>query len=741
MVVSNTYPHVLCAATIADLLGITVAPFDDGVRVWVTETQKNYYLSRSSSLPINNVDVLQPVAQALSGAESAKWLSQDVAGGGTELLEGVTLAQLAAISGSDAASVVYVFDTAAIYRWAPASVATPDGWTVVSAPGGRWIVQGDRIALQPLGGVLDDWERLFGAAGAATAAAAMGIRVVLGPGTWRCDTVQQLSRGLVLDALPGASIVSTLTPTPGGGHLRSVFSYDRIGELPAGGTELAETATAGSTLVEFVGLAGVATVADLVGQEVLITAIDPNFMNQGQAFVIEAASGTGPYAILLDRPVLFAFPAGSGVRRGLRAKNIHLHGHGAPISGTGDRAITLVSAWGSHADDWNIDGSQFSEYNCSFDTGSYASGYERIHVENGHVTALALEACENCWQADCTVESNAPVGPDPGIIIQAAYNTQIRNARASGCTTGMHIGYYIDTVGSHGITIEGGSFNGNGIGVDVRGGTQDVDLYGVDVSFNTSHGVRVLAETAPTRVPGRVRLHGGRLRFNGGAGLLVDGGLACRMEDVYTEENGIGASFVTNGGSLESNGCHHLESNTNPPQSVYQVTAVGSVLRVENCRIQSTNTGFPNVFVLSGGELSLRGIECDMVASSGSIVTQFSGQLAFEDVRNVGASIVNGIVSVGGTTRRGPLANLSNTSTPFTFAGGQPSFGQIVLNGAGTAQTFPFTDAKASDLVADAGRKVLGGAAGFYTTTVNPGVGVVIQGVAGDTSTVEFFVY
>jgi len=101
MASSNDLPHVLFATTLADLAAVHVAPLQDGTRCWVDSVQQNFYLSRTTSLATDGVDVIVPVAQAIVGTPAnTRWLSELVVGTGT--------------GGADSASASLLTDQAAL---------------------------------------------------------------------------------------------------------------------------------------------------------------------------------------------------------------------------------------------------------------------------------------------------------------------------------------------------------------------------------------------------------------------------------------------------------------------------------------------------------------------------------------------------------------------------------------------------------------------------------------------------
>ncbi|HVI41782.1 MAG TPA: hypothetical protein VM577_14110 [Anaerovoracaceae bacterium] len=681
------------------------------------------------------------------GITSVSEIDNTVVGSATGFID--TVAGLAALVGPTTTQTqsIYVRETGAYYSFIANDVTTVDNWIVISPTGGvagRWKLVGTEINISPIGGTSDDWNRLFGIGGAAVAAAAAGVKVILKQGAWLCKTVQQVPRNLVLECAPGVVINASLVSTGGAGHLNSVFSFDQF-TTPLGTTTLASAATVGSNTLSVNSLMGLSTVGSLVGAEILIQDEDPNHINQTAAFVIRAASGSGPYSLTLDRPLLRTWPSsgnGTNVYRGPRAKGIKLIGNGATITGTGDRAISLISAWDCYACDWILDGPGFdSEYTCSFDTGSFQSGYERIRVLSSHATGLALEGCEGCWMADCHVEFKSSDRTNAGILTQAAYNTEIRGCHVSGRTgasgAGLLIGWILDDVASRGVRVIGGSYNGNLIGIDVRGGSNDIEIIGVDCSHNTSNGLRVLAESGPTRNPGRVHIKGGLFRRNGGVGILVDGSKGVRLDNgVFLEENTLGGAATQNGGELRVHGADSVSSIA--AVAHFKANSSNDILVVESSRLSGTPTGFPYGVWNAGGNATVKGIKFDPAMGDQTLtgIVQTGGSLYVEDIESVGVLQTNGITATAGTIRRGPKTNFANFSAPYNLSGSaQPSFGIVTLNGTSPV-TFNFTDIKAQDRPF-ARRSVSAGTPGHYTVAVSAGVGVVVTGSASDTSTIE----
>lgn len=595
------------------------------------------------------------------------------------------------------------------------------------------------ITVSPRGGGADDWASIFGSGGAADVAVSAGKPLVFMAGAYVCASVQQLRRHLTVICSPGVSIVSSLAPS-GGGHLNSVFSYDQFTDPLDDSAVLDVAGVAGAITIDVTGLMGT-TAALLVGAEIAIQ--DLTATNQVAAYTVVAVTGSAaPYTLTLDRPLKFAFADASPVIRYLRAKNIRLIGNGATISGTGDRAISLVSAWDCLVEGFVVDAHQLdTEYACSLDTGSYQSQFRRMHVTSGAATAIAIEACEGCavYDSYATVGTASGDATNAAFMVQAGYDCIFENCHASGRTgasgAGLLVGFVSDTVASHNIKIIGGSFMKNLHGIDVSGSSQDVDIIGANCSYNSQHGIRVVKQSA-SLLPGRVRIFGGTIRGNGYEGCNFDGVLGCRMVGVYTEENGTsghaGAFITANGAELFVSDCDFTESVATPG---CKITGADSVA-IENTRIRSTNTGFwYGVWVSSTGKVSLRGVRFNIANGNGTCaLMNGAGVLYIADCINDGAAIANGVQASAGSVRRGPNSSLKNTTTPYAYSGtGHGSVGTVTLNGA-SAVDYTFADVAATDTVRLTLATVGGTQGPVPSYTITAGTKVSVTGTAADTS-------
>lgn len=543
----------------------------------------------------------------------------------------------------------------------------------------QWL--SSHVAVGPLGGGNDDWTRIFGPNGTAVRATQQGKVLVFTPGEFVCasgltPTVGfNLPRGLRWWMSPGTIIRSELTSTGGADHRNSPINYDGFTDF-LGATNPAAPVGAGAITMTTAGLMGAANAAALIGTEIQIEELAPNEINQQQAFiVIDSVAAGGGATLTLDRPTNRAFSVASQVSRGTMALGILIWGNGAVVYGTGDRLVSLASARNTFVDDLDLRAPGFdNEYSCSLDSGSYRSGLSRFRVASSPATALALEAAESCFMADCVVETTDPASTraNAAALMQACYHSEIRNLSATGRTgingAGLLIGFLNDVVGCRRCRVRGGRLAKNLIGLDIRGGSQDVDVEGVSIEFNDSHGVRALAEAVPVQVPGRVRVKGGSLYRNGGVGFFADGSRGNRVDQCKVEENTLGGVATVNGGEIRCEGADFVSSFVGVASA--KCNSVDDVLTCEGCDFSGTQIGVGYGVWVAAGKCSVRSPRFSYANGNMVCVVQVGGTLYIDDAENVGAAVVNGLLSVGGTVKIGPNAIFDNTTAPVTTAGG-----------------------------------------------------------------------
>jgi hypothetical protein len=731
---ANTFPHVIQAKDIPDLASIHVAELDFGAICFVISVDADFTLTPHPSTPPDGVNVVSPVPQAAVGKPGAAWQKGGGGGGGTEFLEGTTLAALAFTTGSDGNSVVYVFDTHAFYRWNPGGSATPDGWTVVSAPGGQWLLQGATIALSPLGGGSDDWVRLFGSGGAAQAMSYKGEIVFL-PGPWTCSSKQIVPSGTTILGSAGVKILSTLAPSGDG------FSADpfyAVATTFGASNVLASNAVIGLATLSLATIAGISA-----GSMITASVSAANF---AQSFIVQSISGTGPFTVNLDRPVLYPFESSSANNRlaSVYAANfprdIQISGGGMTISGTGDRAIEIAGGWDCLVEDVHVVSGGFVGFAMAFDVGSFRCGFRRCTVNGAQsvIVCMALEANEASFMEDCNVIYSGSISFETGFYCYSSRACTLSRCRASNCEVGAQLDWDGGTAAGFSPSencrlIDSDFYRNSSHGVHVQSGSNWVIE---SVSCNNNFGSGIYVENDPTNNPPTV---------------------ATGTKIIGCQTNGNAVDGVTIVGAVDT----EITSLTANQNSGYGLNTTGNVI-VTNIVSRECVTGGINVSV--GGSLimseydvssdlngfwigiTLNGTIADPQIADGVITMQGTGtKIGISHATGSSYDRISNSRTVGGTfgyvnntagsgMYRGALVDFSSATTPFSFSGAQPSWGTVVLNGA-TPVSFPFARANAGSIV-NLTYMTAGGAPNHAPSfTIVPGTGISVTGTAGDTST------
>lgn len=523
MASSNTFPHVIQAIDIADMASIHVSELDYGTICFVVSANADFTLTPTPSTPPDGVTVVAPVPQAAVGKPGAAWEKGGGGGGGGSLfIDGTTLAALAVTIGNDSNALVYVFDTHAFYRWSPAGAATPDGWTVVTAPGGQWLLQGDTLALNPIGAPFDDGARI---SLAVNAVAAKGGTVALLPGTYLIQTAIEIVSpvGVELTAPQGGVILQGAIP-PGGTIIGADSWNSRVPQ-----TTLAAPVVQGQPTLQVTAIGAIA-----IGSEIALFSVAQG----GACYTVTNVVGT---TVTVERPVLRPYAAGTEVSTMAPGKPFpkNVHVSGMVFTGTAGTCVEFIGgATNCSVEDCTSNGN-WTNWVFNFDYGSLRSTFSRLSQGVSDTTIgwwVGFEGAEDCEAYACHgVASGFPIG----FWVNTSVNVNHDDCSYGGATVG----------------IEYGSNDPGGTGT----GCISCTVTGSDFTDSASSGVAILdgatdirvVDTAANRCPTGVIL---------GVNLTTTPPTACVVQNLEAK-NCSTASVSVNGG----NGHHILN-----------VTATGS---------------------------------------------------------------------------------------------------------------------------------------------------------------------
>lgn len=323
---------------------------------------------------------------------------------------------------------VYVEEFDAVFAWDALSEADADGYTILghaqaATLPGRWNLVGDRITLSPRGGGLDDWPRVM----AACAALAYRGEIHLRTGAWLCKSNQVTPSGTRLTFAPGCTLACSLTPLGIGGAFAASPFWNGGGTEVANTTTLADDADIGDVEIEVASAAGL-SVGDIIN------------LRHSDAWIrqrkIIAIDGT---TVRIDEPLLRPHYIGDGVAVVDGTLDVVVIGNGLEITGTGDAAFELISAWRCYVEGINVSGTGWGIYQFAFDVAARDCWWVRCNADGGNIVlgGFAHDFGERTHMIDCNsrrfVHSNVThCSTDDCSVTRGNITEQVRNIADSG---------------------------------------------------------------------------------------------------------------------------------------------------------------------------------------------------------------------------------------------------------------------------------------------------------------------
>jgi hypothetical protein len=522
-----------------------------------------------------------------------------------------TLSGLAAEPGPAAAKLVTVAEVDARYEFVVGDSSTANSWTVIAPTGGtagRWILRSERIYLSPLGAGMDDWPRLIG--GACAAMSAVGGMVLMRSGTWQCKSKVPLpNAGVDLVGNDAVLVISSLIDD---GQPSTAPFLAQPGSITSS-TALAAANVPGSATISSTG-----SVA--VGSLVRIKDSTTGTGFHGGTYTVRGVSGSGPFSVTLDRPVLDSLGAGDPVDvLPSMPTRIRILGNGMRVSGTGTRLLELICARHCLVDQVRFvpDVAMTDDLVASFDLFGYDNEFRQCEVDGGGVghVGFALESQERSRITRCRAHHLA----ETGFTVYDSSECTIEMASAWANAFGLSITADGNVIGCRDTLVVGGSYNGNtSTGISIHNGSRSTRLVDVVSRYNatnvhigdagsvvsdtvlsgrcdraTTFGVTV-ASTARGTLLRTVDVSNSKTGLNLGSGADVD-------LDGITFNGATGAGFfvINSAAKVSARGLHIATSNT----GINVVNISGGRFDCAESNISSGSTS--NLFKLTAGVLTL----------------------------------------------------------------------------------------------------------------------------------------
>ena len=568
------------------------------------------------------------------------------------------------------------------------------------------------VTLRPLGDGQDDWPTLLSMA----AQVAYEQPILMLPGKsgehWLCQSAGALPSGTTI--LGTSDTIVEMSLSAAGHQQNSAFLAVPV---PAGndGT-LAADATLGASELSLALQS-----APSAGQAIQITT-----GTTGAVYDLLQVSGSGPYVVIVDRPVLFPFAEGSAVSVLTSYPcDIRIFGGGMRVTGTGDRCVEFVAACRCRIEDlkYETSGGAISDVAMSFDVAGRENVFARCSVDLSSGPALAhgilLESQERSQIVQCTVSSS----PYVGLYMVDSYGSTIADSSAVGCKIGVWIGtdegFGNIQCAVLGCTADTGE---TGIGTGLASGTVlsrcvVTNQSDAGISIAQAQGTSVLDCRSTGNSRGLIIWTGATKTFV--RNIDVSQSITCGvLATTDVDISGLVARGITS------------------QQSVISLQGPTSALRDFDIEMEAIGHGVDaagNLARISGGTITM--------ANAGSIGI-YAGACGTCYVD--GSALSGGACAVylahGATLRSGPGVDFSGCKQGvYVGAGCYGSTGSLVANGSNVVNV-SWPDLQVGDDVS-LERLVDGGTVGGPPrVTKTPGVGFSVTADGGDTSTYRYSV-
>jgi hypothetical protein len=594
------------------------------------------------------------------------------------------------------------------------------------------------VFVRPLGGGVDDWPRLMGTIVAA--AIANGQTVVMLPGTaaapWQClSTVQVPS---------GASILGT-PETVVNVNLTGVTTADTPFTLAPGTLSL----TAATAVDIAAGATAITSPITVPVNSVIVLSTTTG--KTTMRYKVLAVTGSGPYTLTLDRPVLFTtFTVANATTISLLtggSSNVTIDGQGMLVlgvkaGGLADFALAYRASLKNIVFDatgmvFNAGANPGIGFTACFDSKA-----EDVAVLQAAVTAnVVIQTCESFFGTRFRVAADGVGGTSEGILVENSIVCTLRDTVVSGVTSmGCEVNASTD------ILLEGGTFTkcaplvlATNIGcVHITNGSLRTKLVNLVMSYSRADGLDIDSTIA---APVGTIVVGCSVIGNANNGFYVfPGCLGTQITDVQSTGNADGdlvqADCVIHGYACPGNnaggiGVLQLQNGANTAVEVDGIELVNTT--ASGVAIEKTGAGVARI---SNAHITLTAAGTALKLTSSGLA-----QVTNLTVDGAGVGTSTGINLASGTTLRvGANVDVDACATPQTIAGGAfISRAQFTANST-TPVSVAFAALKSTDRITT---KVhtLG------TVTVNPpepliiqtaGVGFTATSITTDTSVYDW---
>lgn len=480
----------------------------------------------------------------------------------------------------------------------------------------------------------------------------LGIRVVFVPeGTYYIGST--------------ITIPSNVTLRGAGRHLTTFVSGITPASNPNNATFHAAAASAsGSTTLSAgntLGARTISTAASIAtGAIILINDTVSGAGLRTMSYDVVSVSGSGPYTVTLDRPVLIQYGTGDAVSV-VPSQPTGIVLEDFAITGSADRFIELVSARACIVRRVRMTVTSGASHDIvhSFDVGGRFNLQEDLEVDGGAIAAdcIAQEGQEGTVTRRCVTRRSTAYG----IVMHDTVHAAIEDCHASNHAFGLVLTADGSVKGSLGTRVRGGSFcNNTTEGIAVVNGCTDTHILGVDARFNPK------ALTADTTTVGLVAQGCNLSAHTTNAVAVGSGAVGVRFDDCDLSGDATTVS-ISAAGDVNFHNCRITACK--------QIGLFTGKVTFSQCYMKCNPVSAQNVLYLSSGSPRVSLVECQIECATNScnVVSIAAGVCTIAQTTITatgGATGVLGMYISAGSLFIGAGVDASGCGTPLSSAGG-----------------------------------------------------------------------
>ena len=347
------------------------------------------------------------------------------------------------------------------------------------------------------------------------------------------------------------------------------------------------------------------------GNSIFDTTADPASMTGGDGIDIEGAASTGNTVV--NNIIESNAQAGVAISNGASGNIVGstTAGNGNTVIKNGGSGIVLVDA-GTSAN--QVMGNRIGIDDTGAGTGNTGAGILINRQASGNIIGGSSPGAGNIIsdnlvgiQLQAGAANNTIFGNDIGTALDGSFNKDLGNGKGivSVVAGPNPIGGATETPG----TGAGNKIVGNGIGVEIRGGTDTLGdtaqgdvLKGNEIAQNTSYGIEIDAEASGEQIGGADTADANSIHDNVQAGVFVQSGTGNSiLHNPIYDNGGLGIDLAPEGPG--SGGTSDANNRQSPPVLTWATTG-GSHLLVGNFQGAASTTYTVEFFVGKSSQFS-----------------------------------------------------------------------------------------------------------------------------------------